>query len=344
MPANNNLDLEDQDTLDYEDDQDEDHDDDEEGSSGSEDLSGDESTSDDSSDSDDSDRSDEDHDDDENLTDPEREAIRARRRQERQDRKIHRRQREESLRNELAARDAVISEMQQQLASLTGKSTQNEVAQLDNAIKQSVDAYNYFKSALEEGAKVNDGKVVADATEKMYQARQAAEYYSNIKKQFLASQNRPPPTDIRVQQYASEWASKNKWYDPACRDVTSKMARVIDDSLVSEGFNPATPTYWDELTRRCNTLLHKTSVTNNKSVYNKNMGDGKLPPSQNKPKSVVAGSGRDSSTPAGSGQYKISAERRQALEEAGLWNDPKLRAEAVKRYKEYDQQQQKTRS
>lgn len=340
MSTENNLDLEDQDYTDNEDydsEQDDDssdldshlddndqHDDDDNESHLSEDQSSDSESS----------------DDEESGTDEEREAIRARRREERKERKLLQRQREQSLRQELAARDAVINQMQQQLATLTGKSNQSEIAQLDAAIKQCVDAHQYFKSQIEEGTKVGDGKIVADATEKMIQARQAAEHYSNIKKQFIASQNRPPPTDTQVQILARDWISRNKWYDPQCRDVKSKMARVIDDSLVSEGYNPATPLYWEELDRRCNTLLQNNNVTGSRKGIQLNNGDGKSPQSQSrqKPKSVVAGSSRDSAVPPKEGSYKLSAERRKALEDAGLWADPKARAAAIKQYQDYDKQ------
>ena len=49
---------------------------------------------------------------------------------------------------------------------------------------------------------------------------------------------------------------------------------------------------------------------------------------------MVAGSGREASTPASAeGTYKLSADRVEALKMSGVWDDPKQRAEAVKRYR-----------
>lgn len=343
MTTKNNLDLEDQDELDNDDelDHDDDHDDDDDdGSDDSGDLDsgalsqGTDENSDDSSDDSDGDEDPDSKSD--SKEDEDREAIRARRRQERQDRKLHRKQRDEAMRNELAARDSIISQMQQQIAALSGKSINSEIAQLDSVIKQAVDAYGYYKQQIEEGTKVADGRIVAEATEKMLQARHAAEHYNNIKKQFVASRNRPPPIDARVQQLTSRWMSDNSWYDPSGSNVESRLAKVIDDSLVQEGFNPSTEAYWNELTKRCNTLLQKSNVQTREKVYNKNMGGEKSSVGQKRPKSIVAGSGTGSAAAKGNGSYRLSAERREALTEAGLWDDPKLRAEAVKRYKEYD--------
>lgn len=60
---------------------------------------------------------------------------------------------------------------------------------------------------------------------------------------------------------------------------------------------------------------------------------------QAKPKAVVAGSGRDSGGSGKTGTYKLSAERVQAMKDAGIWDNPEKRAEAVKRYREFDKQQ-----
>ena len=332
----NNLDLEDDDLLDHSEDGENEIDDEEEDDEGSE------------SDSPDStlEASDDTEESEESSEDDEREAIRARRRQERAEKKQRIKERENILRSELAARDSAIDQLRQQIAALSGKNINSEVAQLDGAIKQAAEAYEYFKGQIAEGTKVGDGQVVADATEKMIQARYAAEHYNNIKKQYIANQNRPPPTDPVVQTLAGEWVKKNPWYDPAGGNVESRIARVIDDNLVKEGYNPATPSYWEELTQRCQKVVYN----GNKGVYNKNMG-GNGPSSPNgsngqdkspkRPKSTVVGSGSDSATAAKSGTYTLSADRKKALQDAGLWDDPKLRADAIRRYKEYDKANRK---
>ena len=64
-------------------------------------------------------------------------------------------------------------------------------------------------------------------------------------------------------------------------------------------------------------------------------GSGKMN-TQTKPKATVAGSGRDVGSSGKQGTYKLSAERVQALKDAGIWDNPKQRAEAVKRYREFD--------
>jgi hypothetical protein len=55
---------------------------------------------------------------------------------------------------------------------------------------------------------------------------------------------------------------------------------------------------------------------------------------------VVTGSGRESGNSGNSGSYKLSADRVSALKDAGIWDDPKQRAEAVKRFRDYDKQNQ----
>jgi hypothetical protein len=275
--------------------------------------------------------------------DKEREAIRERRRQERRLKKQRAQEREEKFKRELQVRDAAISQLQQQLGVINKKNFTSELGQLDNAIENASKAYNYYKGQLSDGAKSNDGDIVADATEKMFQARQAAEHYSNIKKAILTAQNRPQAPNPRIQSLAKRWSDQNKWYDPSGANIDSRITLAIDDSMAQEGYDPATEEYWTELTSRVKKYLPHRA----KMVYNESIGDGldsrsitKKPVTAGKPKSIVAGSGRESASTKG--EYHISSERKKALQEAGLWDDPKARQAAIKRFKDYDQNHDKS--
>jgi hypothetical protein len=112
---------------------------------------------------------------------------------------------------------------------------------------------------------------------------------------------------------------RNKWYDPNGGDADSRRALEIDRELAREGWVPTTPQYWEELESRVKKNLPHRGKTN----YNSS-------------KSVVTGSGRESAPSGNGGTYKLSSERVAALKDSGMWDDPKQRAEAVKRFKEYD--------
>lgn len=279
--------------------------------------------------SDDQGQDDEDESNDNNpsLSDEEREAIRERRRKERHHKKQAQREREDTLRRELAARDSIINEMRSKLDVIERRNTGSEMAQLENSKKQAAQAYNFFKDQIRVGTESGNGAAVADATEKMFQAQRRLDELTRFEKAFKSRQATPQPLDPRLVNHAQEWMGKNKWYDPAAKDQDSRITMTIDQQLANEGWDPTTPQYWQELDNRVKKYLpHRTS-------------SGKI--SNNKPRSVVSGSGRESGGSSGSSSsYKLSGERVQALKDAGIWDDPKQRAEAIQRFKEFDKQNQ----
>lgn len=258
--------------------------------------------------------------------DEEREAIRERRRQERHDKKIAQREREESMRRELASRDHQINELNQRLAAVEKRGQQTDVTQIDQAIKQSADGYNYFKEQIAIAAKNGDGATLADATEKMIVAQRRYEDLNKIKQQALQNQQKAPPLDPQVVNHAKTWLEKNKWYDPNGSDIDSEIAGTVDRRLASEGWNPRTPQYWEELDARLREQLPKRF----KSATVRPNGSGRSP---------VAGSGRESAPSSSGSSYKLSPERVQALKDSGKWNDPKERERMIQYYKSYDKQQ-----
>lgn len=261
---------------------------------------------------------------DEGDTDEEREAIRERRRQERKHRKQVQREREESLRRELAARDTVINELRGKVEVIERRNAGSEVAQVENAIKQAESAQAFFKNQIHVATEAQNGAAVAEATERLFQVQRKVEELKGIRQALTQRQVAPPPLDPRMASYAESWMKKHPWYDPTGKDMDSEITLRIDQRMAQEGWDPTTPEYWGELESRVKKYLpHRAN-------------SGKIP--SNKPRSVVTGSGRESAGSSGSSTYTLSAERVQALKEAGMWDDPKQRSEMIKRYRELDKQ------
>lgn len=254
----------------------------------------------------------------------EREAIRERRREERRHRKQAQKEREDTLRRELAARDAVINEMRSKLDVIERRNSGSELAQLENGKKQAAQAYQFFKDQIRIAGEAGNHAAVADATEKMIQSQRRFDELSRVEQVFRQRQAAPQPLDPRLTNNAQEWMSKNKWYDPAARDPDSRITMTIDQQLAEEGWDPTTKEYWQELDSRVKKYLPHRA--NNAKI------------NSTKPKSVVTGGGREASGTNSGATYKLSSERVQALKDAGLWDDPKARAEAIKRFREYDKQ------
>jgi len=273
------------------------------------------------------------HDDDEQGHDEETadeaEARRERNRARRLQNKASRKEYVESLKRELAARDEMINELSTRVASVEQHSVGHQVAQLDAAINEASQYYNHFKEVNRKAIELADGAAAVDAQEKMFAAQNRFNMLQNAKKNMGKQVQQPKPLDPRMTKNASAWMEKNAWYDPSGADAESDLVLKIDNRLVQEGWNPTTQEYWDELDARVKKYLpHKTV-----SSYNRSQGN-----QPSKPRVPVAGSGSESSS-GSKGTYRLSAERVQALKDAGVYDDPVKRADAIKRFQEYDKQQ-----
>lgn len=233
----------------------------------------------------------------------------------------------DSLKRDLAARDRVINEMNQRLNVVERKSSGSEMAQLDRAEQEAIQAYQHFKDINAKAIEQANGAIAIEAQEKMFQARQRAEQIGNIKKQMTSRQAAPQPLDPRLVNHAQQWMDKNRWYDPSGKDEDSSIALTIDSRMAQEGWDPTTPEYWDELETRVKKYLpHRSN-----SGYNKSQGSGKRNPPP------VAGSGRESSSTS-STTYKLSPDRVQAIKDAGMWDDPAKRAAMIKSFQNFDKE------
>ena len=257
-----------------------------------------------------------------------REAIRERRRQERQQRKERIKEEREMLQRQLAAERESRRQLEERLAVIERKSSGAEAAQVDAALKQADQAYSYYKEQARIAVEATDGRAAVEAQEKMAQVLRRREDLARIKAAMANKQTAQPPLDPRLQSHASEWVKRNPWYDAAGGDPDSEITRAIDTTLAREGWNPATAEYWQELDARVKKYLpHKAAKAHNPGS------------SRTRPTSPVSGSGREAggsaAKPAG---YTLSADRVAALKEAGMWNDPKARADAIERFRQYDKQ------
>jgi len=136
--------------------------------------------------------------------------------------------------------------------------------------------------------------------------------------------SQPQPLDPRLKNNAKEWMDRNDWYDPSGTDMDSRMVLTLDDAMAKEGWNPTTKEYWDELDARAKKYLpHKYNLGHNTQQKSKS-------------RSPVAGGSGESSSNSGGGAYRLSAERVSALKDAGMWEDSAKRADAIRRFKEFD--------
>lgn len=214
-------------------------------------------------------------------------------------------------------------ELMERLSVVERKTHSADLARIDKAIEDQELRLQYAKMKISEAASASDGHAMAEAQEMMYEARRQMEALTNFKKAAVEPrQTQGNVPDPRLQRLAANWMERNDWYDPNGRDTDSKIAKQIDETLVSEGWDPTSPDYWNELDNRLHKYLpHK---------YNDNTD---VRSSTKRPRSVVTSSGRESvNGSTNRNTFVLKPEQVRAMKDAGFWDDPEKRSKMIKRY------------
>jgi hypothetical protein len=266
-------------------------------------------------------------------SDPDREAIRAARREERKLKKnLHREKARESnhLINALRKQNADLAE---RLSRVERTTSGAEMARVDKAIDDEAVRVEYAKMKMQEAIAAGDGQAATRAQEAWYEAQRKVESLQALKANATRQQQqqptKPAPQDPNVVRMAKDWMERNRWYRPDDPDnIETSITQRIDAALTNEGFDPASEDYWDELDNRLKKYVPQRYTDEN---------DRESPRSQ-RPRSIVTSSGRESAATPRGNQFILSPERVSAIKEAGKWQNIESRNKMIRKYAEYDRQ------
>ena len=284
------------------------------------------------------DASDEDDEDDDNESsakhseedagEEDREAIRERRRLEKLERKERREKaivRDKTELNFLRQRN---DELERRLMAVEGFTHKVTVSNIDQQLQAAIQEAETAERIIAKAVEAGNGEDVTRAlkfrdqamtkAQQLYQQKQAAEATPQIQ--------REPQIDTSVAEYAKQFIQDNPWYDPNGRDEDSAIVLAIDTKLSQEGYDPRSPEYWDELEKRVHRRLPEKFAKQ------------ETPPARKPAGAPPVGSGREHAPTTTRREIYISPERKAAMQEAGVWDDPVLRKRYIKRYEEYDRQ------
>ena len=277
------------------------------------------------------DASDEDTDDSEGETDEDREKIREARREERKLKKELAKQREVSAKHKISALERRNEELARRLAAVESAATSFQFAQVDKAIDDEATRVEYAKMKLLQASQSGNAEEQVEYLEQLQESKTRLSQMQAYKKQQIAVANRPRqnvpnPVSNAVQENASTWLSKNKWFDPQARDTDSRIAKVVDQEMADEGWDPSDQEYWDELDNRLTSRLpHRYAAKSGGST------------SRSRPNPTASSRAANPSA-VPSNAIKLSPERVRAIKDAGAWDDPTSRNRMIKAYMAYDKQ------
>jgi hypothetical protein len=260
--------------------------------------------------------------------DPEREAIRERRRLEKVERKDRRDQAIKRDKLELDFLRKRNDDLERRVSVQEQRAHQVDLGGYDQAIASAANEVEMAERVIAKAVEAGNGADVAQAMRYRDQAMQKAQQLQYAKQQ--AAQQRPQPQgqqiDDMTMHYAKEFMADNPWYDSQGRDEDSAIVIAIDQALAKDGFNSQTEEYWDELRKRTARRLPEKFKNQRQPAKEERTPRG----------GPAVGSGREHAPTTTRKEIYLSPERKQALIDAGVWDDPVLRMKYAKRYSEYD--------
>jgi hypothetical protein len=260
-------------------------------------------------------------------TDAEREAIRERRRLEKLERKERRDKAISRDKLELDFLRKRNDELERRMSTQEQRAHQADLSGLDAQLRTATQEAEMAERVIAKAVEAGNGADVTQALRYRDQAFAKVNQLTAAKQQALTK--RPEPAaqglDDRTLMHAQEFLSENKWYDPQGRDEDSAIVLAIDQGLARDGYAPNTEEYWDELRARAARRLPERFKPAAPAREERSPRGG---PS--------VGSGREHAPTSTRQEVYLSPERKQALIDAGVWDDPALRMKYAKRYAEYD--------
>lgn len=256
----------------------------------------------------------------------EEEARRAAKREERRRAKERQRYARDKTKEDLQFLIEQNRRLQERLEAVENHALNAQKGNLDQNYNQAIYSVQAAEQALAKAIEIGDGARVPELLRQRDQAMAKAAEINRMKQGF----DNPPPQrqPSEVTEKAQRWAAQNAWFNANGSDPDSMIAKAVDASLVAEGFDPASTKYWRELDRRLAERLPHRFADEEDSDYTPTQQGRRGPP---------VGGGREM-TPAGSKKVYVSAERIQAMKDAGYWDDPVLRQRMLKRYAEVDRE------
>ena len=262
-----------------------------------------------------------------------REETRRRRKAEKEERAARRKAAIERDKTELNFLRQRNEDLEKRVMSIEQRTTRSEAVSLKERIAEAMAeakaAERIMAKAVEAGAGEDVTKAMRIRDEALQKAQQLNYAAQQMAAQARAAQ-KPAPMDPEVSIMAKRWISENSWYNPKGQDEESKIVQVIDQALMNEGYNPKSDDYWAELDRRIARRLPERKQIDDE-------------PRKNGRKGPMIGGSREHAPASTRREVYVSPERKDAMIQAGVWDDPVLRQKYLKQYAKWDRDNQSTR-
>lgn len=260
-----------------------------------------------------------------------RSDLRAQRKVERKGRKQRQREAKDRDQRELGFLRTRNETLERRFSELDARVGYSEVSQVDGRINQIKSQIKLADQVIAKAVDAGKGADLVEAQGIRDNLRDTLRQLDGAKvamtqRAASAAAGGPEPADPNLMVHATSWMQDHNWWDPNGGDEDSLIVSAIDAALVNEDYDPTTKEYWDELSARVDEKLpHRSN------------GDARKPRRRAGGPAFRTG-GRE--RPLRKNEVYISPERKEAMIEAGVWEDPETRQRYLKQYADYDREAQ----
>lgn len=244
---------------------------------------------------------------------------------------------------------------EQRLSQVEARAARGEVSDLDERIR-TLESQITSASAIEfeaarkdnrsdyiEARRISDGlrRDLAELQSHRNQITQREK--TRVEQQRSAEVPAQPTPDPLLVSQAQRWAREHSWFDVSGSDEDSVIVRALDEALLAEGADPRSAEYWEELTRRVKRRLPERFKGKRGAREDADVDDDDVDeqPARKAAGPKFSSGGRE--RPLRKGEVYVSAERKAAMQQAGVWEDPVLRQRMLKRYSQWDAENASTK-
>lgn len=246
-----------------------------------------------------------------------------------------RRQRREAQRRAREAQDRRIDELiaqnkalQERVGQIEGHSVQSTIHTLDEGIRKALADMEQAELIEAKALSANNGEDAVLARRIRDAAMSQAQQLQARKQQLVQARDQAQqPQAPDANPMRDTWLQANPWFGQTGNERHTALVRGIDSEIAAEGYDPKSPEYWSELTQRASAAIRKLEGEPKSRAAKPGNGG---PP--------TGGASEHPGPRTGRNEIYVTPERKQAMIDAGVWDDPVARQKYLKAYREYDNQ------
>lgn len=217
------------------------------------------------------------------------------------------------------------AELARRVAAVEGHAISTSAQGIDAQLNATLNEIRQAEQIMARATEAGNGDDVVAAMRIRDEAISRAQQLQYSKQQMTQVREQVGNTgaDPRVKNYAQEWMQANPWYNPQGADDDSAIVNAIDAAMTQQGYDPTSRAYWEELTRRV-----AARVADDDGGASRQSAPRRKAPPQ--------GSTREHAPTSTRKEVYVTPERKAAMIEAGIWDDPVARNRMLKAYQAYD--------